>query len=205
MSSTVATVLSIVAPVVYLVRLLPQPLRLYRTGVAAGVSPLSAMNGVIGDVGWLAYGLSAGLPAVWVVSSLALVPAIWTAALLRREVTRLDLAGAAAWAVVLVVSAALGVVGVSLAAGVVVSQGPQVLEALRDDDLSGIAPSTWWVAVLDAGTWGAYGVAVGDAALMGYGVVLSAAAAVVLARIEWTVRRGTTFRTPRRAWYDTPS
>jgi uncharacterized protein with PQ loop repeat len=205
MSSTVAKVLSIVAPVVYLVRLLPQPLRLYRTGVAAGVSPLSAMNGVIGDVGWLAYGLSAGLPAVWVVSSLALVPAIWTAALLRREVTRLDLAGAAAWAVVLVVSAAFGVVGVSLAAGVVVSQGPQVLEALRDDDLSGIAPSTWWVAVLDAGTWGAYGVAVGDAALMGYGVVLSAAAAVVLARIEWTVRRGTTFRAPRRAWYDTPS
>jgi len=205
MSSTAATVLSIVAPVVYLVRLLPQPLRLYRTGVAAGVSPLSAMNGVIGDVGWLAYGLSAGLPAVWVVSSLALVPAVWTVALLRREISRVDVAGAAAWAVVLVVSAALGVVGLSLAAGVVVSQGPQVLEALRDDDLSGIAPSTWWVAVADAATWGAYGVAVGDVALMGYGVVLSVAAAVVLARIAWTVHRGTTFRAPRRAWYDTSS
>ncbi len=203
MSSTVATVLSIVAPAVYLVRLLPQPLRLHRTGVAAGVSPLAAMNAVIGDVGWLAYGISAELPAVWVVSSVALVPASWTVLLLRRRVTRKDLLGAAAWALVLVASAALGVIGISLAAGVLVSQGPQVVEAVRDDDLSGIAPGTWWIAVLDAATWGAYGTAVGDVALMTYGVVLSAAAGIVLGRIAWTVRRGTTFRAPRRAWYDT--
>ena len=203
MSWTAATVLSIVAPAVYLVRLLPQPLRLHRTGVAAGVSPLAAMNALIGDVGWLGYGLSADVASVWIVSGVALVPAMWTVLLLRRRITPRDLLGAGVWAFVLVVSAAFGVIGLSLAAGVLVSQGPQVVEAVRDDDLSGIAPGTWYLALLDAATWGAYGWAVADAALVTYGVVLTVAAVVVLARIAWTAHRGTTFRAAGRAWYDT--
>ncbi|MHB1137813.1 MAG: hypothetical protein ACYC2O_02580 [Microthrixaceae bacterium] len=203
MSSTAVTVLSIVAPAVYLARLLPQPVRLYRTGVAAGVSPLAAMNGVIGDVGWFGYGLSAGLPAVWTVAAAALVPAVWTVRLLRHRIARMDLLGAAAWALVLVVSAAFGVIGLSLAAGVLVAQGPQVVEAVRDADLSGIAPGTWYLALLDATAWGAYGLAVRDTALVTYGVVLSVAAVLVLGRIAWTTHRGTTFRAARRPWYDT--
>ena len=73
-----------------------------------------------------------------------------------------------------------------LAAGVLVTQGPQVVKSVRESDLSGIAPATWWISVLDAATWGAYGVAIGDAALMGYGVVLMRSAAIVLGRIHWT-------------------
>jgi uncharacterized protein with PQ loop repeat len=188
MSLTVVEVLAVIAPLVYLVRLLPQPVRLWRTGVAAGVSPLAAMNGVIGDIGWLAYGLSAGLPAVWAVSAVALVPATWTVALLRRRVVRTDLVIAGAWAAVLVVSAGLGVVGITLALGVLITQGPQVWAAIRSRDLRGIAPGTWWLSVLDALTWGSYGAAVGDEALMLYGMVLIVSATIVLGRIHWTRR-----------------
>lgn len=189
MSPALVHTLAVLAPLVYLVRLLPQPIRLWRTGVAAGVSPLAAMNGVIGDVGWLVYGFSAGLPAVWAVSALALVPALWTVALLARSTTRVDLFAASAWALALVGSAAVGQIGITLALGVLVTQGPQVWVAIRNRDLRGIAPGTWWLSVLDATTWGLYGVGVGDGALMGYGLVLLTSAGIVLGRVWWTGRR----------------
>src|SRR5207344_2832061 len=111
------------------------------------------------------------LPVVWGVSVVALVPGLWMVVLLRRETKRSDVAAAGSWLGVQVVAAAVGLFAAVLAAGVVVTQGPQVVKAVRESDLSGIAPATWWISVLDAATWGAYGVAIGDAALMGYGVV----------------------------------
>ena len=80
--------LAIVASVVFLVRLLPQPLRLARHGVAEGVSALAALNAVISALAWVAYGLQAQLPVVWGVSVLALVPGVWQAMLLRRALGR---------------------------------------------------------------------------------------------------------------------
>ena len=83
--------LGIVASAVFLVRLLPQPIRLARTGVAEGVSALAALNATISAAVWIAYGLVAHLPVVWGVSVLALIPGVWQVTLLRREVTRRDL------------------------------------------------------------------------------------------------------------------
>jgi uncharacterized protein with PQ loop repeat len=167
------------------VRLLPQPFRLARTGVAAGVSALAAINATISAGAWLAYGVSAGLPVVWGVSILALVPGIWTAILLRREVRPGDGLGAAALTAALVVAAVAHALGVALAASVLVTAGPQVWRAVRANDLTGIAPTTWWVAVLDALSWGAYGLVIGDLALEGYCVVLLSSAVIVLARLRW--------------------
>ena len=180
------TALALVASAVFLVRLVPQPARLARSGVDAGVSPLAALNAVIGTVAWLVYGLDAGLPVVWIVSLLALVPGVWTVALLRSATTARDLTWAAAWVAVLAAAATAGVFGLALAAGVVVSSGPQVVAAVRSEQLSGLAPATWWLAIADAVTWGAYGLALGDAALTGYGVVLLASALIVLSRIRVT-------------------
>ena len=86
------------------------------------------------------------------------------------------------------VAAALGVLGLALAGTVLVTTGPQVRRVLREHDLSGIAPATWWVAIVDAVTWGAYGWAISDAALIGYFVALLAAAVIVLIRLAWTRR-----------------
>lgn len=183
-----ADALAIVASVVFLIRLLPQPIRLARSGVAAGVPPASAMNAVVSAVAWIAYGAVQHLPVVWGVSVLALIPCAWQSILLRHHVTRRDLAAVGGFVAALVVAALLGVLGLALAGTVLVTTGPQVRRVLREHDLSGIAPATWWVAIVDAITWGAYGWAISDAALIGYFIALLAAAVIVLARLAWTGR-----------------
>lgn len=180
--------LAIVASVVFLVRLLPQPLKLARQGVAHGVSPAAALNAVISALAWTAYGVQAELPVVWGVSVLALIPGVWQAFLLRAEAGRRDVLAAAAFVVGLVLAWAAGLLGAALAVTVLVTTGPQVARALTSDDLSGVAPATWWVAIADALTWGAYGLAIGDAALVGYFVVLATSALLVLWRLAVTSR-----------------
>ncbi len=181
--------LAVFASVVFLVRLLPQPMRLARHGVAAGVSALSALNAVISAGAWVGYGLLADLPVVWGVSVLALVPGIWQAALLRRVTSRSDLAWSGAFVAALVAAGLAGELGVALGATVAVTAGPQVHRALTERDLSGVASATWLVAIVDASTWGAYGLAIGDAALLGYCAVLLSASITILGRITWTRRR----------------
>lgn len=185
-----AQLLGWVASAVFLTRLLPQPVRLIRTGVPDGVSPLASLNASIADAGWLLYGLHAGLPPVWVVSGLAFVPSVWTTILLARRIGRADIAVAAAWAATIVAAYALGRPGTVLALSVLVSLGPQLIVAIRRDELRGLAPATWIIALADAALWGTYGAMVGDGALVAYAVVLSSIAVVILGRIVWTRRHG---------------
>jgi len=180
------TVVGIVASVAFLVRLLPQPLRLARTGVPDGVSPMAAINIAVSELAWLVYGLVEGLVPVWAVSLVSLPLALWTVGLLRRQVGRRDLAGGAAWLAVMAATWALGILGLALALSVVVNYGPQVVTALRSDRLEGLAPATWWLALLDAATWGAYGLVVADPELILYTVVLSTSAGIILVRIRQT-------------------
>jgi len=184
-----ASVIGWVASVVFLTRLLPQPIRLFRTGVPNGVSPLAMLNSAISDVAWVLYGLSAGLAPVWVVALLALPPGIWTVGLLRHRITRRDLLGASLWLALIVAAALTGTLAVLLAMSVIVNQGPQTWVAIRSNHLEGIATTTWYIALVDASLWGGYGVATGDAALMGYGTVLFSCASIILARVWWTRRR----------------
>lgn len=183
-----ATALALVASAIFLIRLMPQPLRLWRTGVAAGVSPVASANAVTSASAWLAYGVLHGLPVVWAVSVCALLPGLWTVGLLRREFGRAEMLATGVVACVFALSAVAGVLGVALALGVLVTAGPQVWRALRQSDLRGIAPATWGVAVADALSWGVYGVVIADHALEGYGAVLLVSACVVLGRVAWTRR-----------------
>src|SRR5690349_2612620 len=113
------------ASILFISRLLPQPVRLVRTGLPEGVSPLAAINAVVSEAAWLLYGWEAGLVPVWAVSLAALVPGIWTVALLRRQVSAGDLARAGLWLAVIVVAATTGRLGVVLGVSVLVSVGPQ--------------------------------------------------------------------------------
>ncbi|MDE3204812.1 MAG: hypothetical protein KGQ66_11390 [Acidobacteriota bacterium] len=179
-----ATALAVAASAAFLVRLLPQPLRTLRTGHVAGVSALAAMNAGIADLAWLTYGLDRHLPAVWLVSIPALATSTWTVLLLRRAVRRADLALAGLWLAAIALSAVAGILTVALAAGVLVCCGPAVYSAYTSSRPVGLSRWTWWLAVVDAGSWGAYGWVVGDRALELYGVVMLATAAAVLARIR---------------------
>jgi uncharacterized protein with PQ loop repeat len=183
-----ATVLSLVASAIFLIRLLPQPVRLWRTRVAAGVSPVAAANAVTSASAWLAYGLGHGLVVVWAVSVVALVPGVWTVWLLRRRFGPAELLASGSVAGAFLLAGVAGVLAAALALGVLVTAGPQVWRAVRERDLRGIAPATWCVAVADALSWGAYGVAIADHALEGYGVVLLTSAVIVLGRVAWTRR-----------------
>jgi hypothetical protein len=184
----VVTALGLIASGVFLLRLLPQPVRLARSGVAAGVSPVSALNAVTCATAWTIYGLAQGDPVIWLVSMVAFFPGLWQAALLRRSIQARDVAVAGAVAALIAGAAAAGGLGTVLAGSVVLTAGPQLRMALTADDLSGIAPATWRVALVDAATWGTYGWAVGDAALIGYAVVLTSASTVILGRLAASSR-----------------
>jgi uncharacterized protein with PQ loop repeat len=183
--------LGLLASVVFLVRLLPQPVRLARRPqVVAGVSALAALQAVVAAGAWVAYGLDRGLPVVWGVSVAALVPCLWQLALVRRVVAGRDLAWCGGFVAVLVAAWFGGLFAVALSLTAAVTLAPQVRTAVTEHDLSGLAPATWWVAIVDASVWGAYGLAVGDRALLGYFAVLVTASVVVLGRIAWTGRAG---------------
>lgn len=181
-----AFVLGWLATVAFLVRLLPQPLRLIRTGVPNGVSSIAIMNIALTELAWLLYGLIEGLAPVWVVSVPALPLGLWTVFLLRRQITRRDLLVSGSWLVIIAVSLLSGTLALILATSVLVNYGPQVLTAIRGRNLEGLAPATWFLALVDAALWGAYGVAVGDAALLGYCAILTTFALVILWRIRQT-------------------
>jgi uncharacterized protein with PQ loop repeat len=183
-----AEVIGYVASVVFLARLMPQPIRLARTGVPDGVSPLAMMNGVFSDVGWILYGLSVGLLPVWGVAVLALPAGIWTVALLRDRITRNDLFGAAVWLTTILIAWQVDRLAVILGLSVIVNHGPQVWAAVSSNHLRGISRTTWLLAIGDASLWGGYGIATGDPALMGYGGVLLTGALIILGRIWWTSR-----------------
>ncbi len=184
----------------FLARLVPQPLRLHRTGVSHGVSPLAALNAAASDAAWFLYGLSSGLAPLWVCTALAIPLDAWTLWLLRHRVTVHDGLAASTW--VLIIGAAWALrgadgLGASLAFSVLVNHAPQVWSALRGDRLGGIAPATWYFALADAMLWGGYGLAVRDGALVAYGIVLTVSALITLARL-WQVggKRGLTPELP---------
>jgi uncharacterized protein with PQ loop repeat len=186
-STEIAVLLGWLATFAFLIRLLPQPIRLMRTGVPDGVSPMAVMNIALTELAWLSYGLIEGLVPVWVVSLPALPLGLWTVVLIRRQITRRDLLGSGIWLATIALGWATGALAVVLAASVFVNYGPQVVTALRGRRLDGLAPTTWWLALADATLWGAYGVAVGDPALIGYCIILTLSAAIILWRI-WRTR-----------------
>ena len=80
-----ATLIAVAATIISFGLLMPQIVRLWRTGRTAGVSPTWAATGATSNLGWLAYMISQGLwvviPSV-VVASVQFLLTFW---LLRRN------------------------------------------------------------------------------------------------------------------------
>lgn len=172
----------------FFARIVPQPVKLFRTGLPHGVSPLSALNNVVTDVGWVLYGVVSVTTQVWLTAVVALVPGVWTVMLLRRQCTRTQVLLSTTWLVIVMVTLPLGWLGAVLGVSVVVNHGPQAWTVLRERDLRGVSVATWALAIADATLWGGFGVLEDDRALMGYGAVLMAVAVLVLGRVWWTGR-----------------
>lgn len=183
---TLSDVLGWIAVVTFVVRLVPQPVRLARTGIPDGVSPITALNIALTELAWFVYGISQGSVPIWIVSLPSFPLAMWTVLLLRRQTTRRDLVATALWATIIGLAWLSGALGAVLGLAVFVQFGPQVWVALRSDDLEGISPNAWRLAILDGCVWGAYGITIADYALLAYASTLIVFAVIILVRVRQT-------------------
>ena len=178
---------------IFVLRLVPQPLRLWRTGVRDGVSWLATVNGIVSTSGWLAYGVLVERPVLWVPSIVALVPEVVTLVLLGvRPPDRRQFVMFLGWFILVALAYPVGGVaalGGMIGLGVVVGVTPAVVTALRNDNLEGIARRTWQIALLDAALWGAYGFGTAEPLTAFYGIVLGTGASIILYRVAVTSRR----------------
>jgi uncharacterized protein with PQ loop repeat len=193
--SLVLSILVAVATVMGAGMIVPQVVRLHRTGLVDGLSGawvgLSlAMNGW-----WIAYASAEELWGLLPVSvaAFALYAVIavqyarvvgWDGA--RRLVT--GLVPAAVLPGVALLTGGWTTTGLAIGLAYAVQFSPALVAALRAADLGGISPATWTMAWVEAVIWCAYGAVMGDLALMiggGGGTVM---ASVILARL-WTTAR----------------
>lgn len=180
------------ATVVAVVALVPQLVRLRRTGDASGVSLAWATIGAVTNVAWVAYMVSAELwAALPSAAAMAVLYALLAVVIVRTGVPlRRPLLAAAAWGVVLLavtVVAGWSVLGIVLGVAYAVQVAPSVWAAYRTWAPRGIAPATWACTLLESALWGLYGVAERDAALVLFAITGTTAAVAILAR--WAATR----------------
>lgn len=197
--ATVAIVLATLATLAFVV---PQAVKLIRTGDTAGVSATWPAFGAVANLGWLAYFIHEELWLSIPAAAGALVGYLITIWAMRRSHALSGASGLRGGVFALVLLAttvawgwtALGVVlGLSFA----VMMGPAIWSAFAVPDPSGIAPGTWWLGVAEALLWGFYGWHHADAGLIVFAVTAAIGSAVMLGRY-YATRPGTPQSQPAR-------
>lgn len=187
-----ATLVAVAATIISFALLVPQIVKLWRTGRTAGVSPAWAATGASSNLGWLAYMVSQQLwivlPSV-IVASVQFLTTFW---LLRRnhaQVRTGAVAGIAISAGYVAVGIAFGwtTLGAVLAFSYAIQLAPSVVTAWRTWAPDGISPTTWTIAVMEAVGWGTYGILVEDRNIVFFGIVSGTASLMVLTRL-WVAR-----------------
>lgn len=184
------TMLLIVGNIFGVGMLIPQAQKLARTQHLGGVSPRWIGLGFAINAGWLAYSLLADLPGLIPVSSGALALYGWMLVTIGRispSGIRQALATAIALLTALTFTAltagvtAMGLLGLGLL--YIVQFTPAAWESIKSADLSGIAPMTWVMALVEAAIWATYAQSTGDIALLLGGIGASVMSIVVLANL----------------------
>ena len=187
-----ANLVGIVATAVTFVQILPQIVRLIRTGRTEGVSPAWAAGGATINLGWLAYVIEGRfwvtIPSI-IVAIISFVLALY---LLYRNGASIRagllMSGAIAVASVVIQQAAgWTVLGTVLGLSNGLYLGPSVVAAWRSHAPVGVSPVTWWLTVLEGLKWGFYGVLVEAVPIMVYGSTAILLALLVLLRL-WVAR-----------------
>ena len=172
---------------------LPQARQLARTRSTDGVSPTWVGVSLALNGWWLAYGLAAHVWALVPVSAISFLLYLSMAVVFVRSLGRRSLRP------LLIGGLGLGMIplpflvfGGWATAGVVVGlcYGVQLLPAVvascRTSVLTGVSASTWLIAWVEAAVWLAYGLGVGDTALVFAGAIGALMASVILARLAVT-------------------
>jgi uncharacterized protein with PQ loop repeat len=186
-------VVTALAVVLALTHPVPQVVRVLRTRSVAGVSGSTTWIGFAVNLSWATYGVARGLLPVAVLSAAYVAGYVVIGALLVRGGNRRGLGVGTLAGLGLIASVVLGgwgLLGTVLALAVVPQFLPQVVEAWTGDDLTGLSPGSYAVAVLDGVVWGGFGLVVSDRPLVLYGVVMVTVAGAVLAgRSRWALRQ----------------
>ena len=187
-----ANLVGIVATAVTFVQILPQIVRLIRTGHVEGVSPAWAAGGATINLGWLAYVIEGRfwvtIPSI-IVAIISFVLALY---LLYRNGASIRagllMSGAIALGCVVIQQAAgWTVLGTVLGLSNGLYLGPSVVAAWRSHTPVGVSPWTWMLTVLEGVKWGLYGVLVEAVPIMVYGSTAILLALLVLLRL-WAAR-----------------
>ncbi len=189
MGELVTGILGVAAVVVTVVRAAPQALHLLRHPEHVGVSVLTwAMALMTGGVG-CSYGIFHDEPANLVANALqACGAAAVLVALARRGRTVVRWVAMALAVVAVVVIAdrvsghdVLGYATIVIGGGMFV---PQAVRAVRAPSTAGVSAASWWLVLVAAVIWSAYGVAIGRWVVVAPGFIQFPAGVAVLWRLR---------------------
>ncbi len=162
MNQTLANIAVVLATISTVTFLLPQIVKLVRTGNSDGVSTTWPALGFVINVGWFAYLIAQELWASIFApffTFLGYAVIMWAVGRTGRDLSTSYLRGAAA-AGLLTATALLGsweTLGVVLGIAYGLVLAPSIWTAYRTSIPSGISPLTWWIGLVEALLWGYYG------------------------------------------------
>ena len=170
--SLILPTLLVVANVAGAGMVLPQVLRLKRTGTAAGVSAAGAGVGIAMNLWWLAYGITQGLWGLLPVAGGAFALYLTMAVLLVRIAGRQAIGGIArghlmgVLPLMSLVGWGWGAAGLTIGLLYGAQFLPALMTAVRSPSLAGVSLTMWLLAWLEAAIWLVYGVQQDDIALI---------------------------------------
>lgn len=187
-----ALLVGAVATIATFVHVVPQILRLLRTGRIEGVSPSWAAVGMTLNFGWIAYVVS---QEYWIaIPSIVVAIASFGVALylMKRNgaaVRPSILFSAAVAAASVVIQLAVGwtVLGTVLGLSNGLYIGPSVVAAWRSHTPAGVSPLTWVLAEVEGLLWGFYGVLVLAGPIIVFGATEALLSGLILLRL-WVAR-----------------
>lgn len=185
--SLILPTLLVVANVAGAGMVLPQVVRLKRTGTAAGVSAVGAGVGIAMNLWWLAYGIAQGLWGLLPVAGGAFALYLAMAVLLVRIAGRQAIGGIAQGHLMgllpLMSLVGWGWGGAGLTIGLLYGAQflPALMTAVQSPSLAGVSLSMWVLAWMEAVIWLVYGAQQNDIALVLGGGGGSVVATLILA------------------------
>lgn len=186
-------VLGLVGTLLGLARAVPQLWLVALSPSRAGVSIDAAATSCVVSLGWTVYGL-------WT-SQLAVVLATGLSGLVFGAIAVLVSRGRGLMSGCRLAPLSLGLLGViawrwgasglavALPLAVLVANGPQVLTAIKQTDLSGLSSGTWVLSTCDGLVWTSYSLVSGDRALLTFGLLQISTSSVILALKQQANRR----------------
>jgi uncharacterized protein with PQ loop repeat len=193
-NATAATAAVIAATATTLAFLVPQIIKLIRTGDSAGVSTSWPALGFASNVGWFVYMINQGLWASTVApfgAAIGYAVTLWALQRTGRPLMSSYIRGAVFSVGLVAVTASAGweALGVTLGLSFGVQLAPSLWTAFTTADPSGISPGTWWLGAAEAVLWGYYGLYHADAGIITFGVVAALGSVAMLSRFYATRSR----------------